>query len=135
MLKLGCTLPNLANIFLHSSISAKYPPFTENDKGLFSKFRADMVGTPSIVFTRKTVVNETHIRKSTNICKSIVGIDASHFYPDSRCQFIPTRLYTRYEFNAGLQRFEPHPKKSRNFRNMVMSCFQRMRQDCKPESF
>ena len=31
MLKLGCTLPNLANIPLHKSTSAKFYPFTETD--------------------------------------------------------------------------------------------------------
>ena len=32
MLKLGCTLPNLANICLHKSTSAKFYPFTETEK-------------------------------------------------------------------------------------------------------
>ena len=32
MLKLGCTLPNLAIICLHKSTSAKFYPFTESDK-------------------------------------------------------------------------------------------------------
>ena len=36
-----------------------------------------MVGGPSIFLTRKVVVDETFIRKSGNICKWIVGIDAS----------------------------------------------------------
>ena len=40
-----------------------------------------MVGGPSIVFTRKAVVDETFTRKSSNLCKSIVGIDASQHYP------------------------------------------------------
>ena len=41
MLKLGCTLPNLA----------KFYPFCENDKDLSNKIREDMTGGPSIVFT------------------------------------------------------------------------------------
>ena len=77
MLQLGCTLPNLANICLHKSTHSKFYPFTENDKDLLEKVREDMVGGPSIVFTRKAVVNENFIRKSTNLCKSIVVIDAS----------------------------------------------------------
>ena len=84
MLKLGCTLPNLANICLHKSTDAKFYPFTEGDKDLLEKIREDVVGGPSIVFTRKAVVDETFIRKSTNICKSIVGIDISQLYP-TRC--------------------------------------------------
>ena len=62
MLKLGCTLPNLAKTCLHSSTSAKDSPFTHSDKDLLSKVREDMIGGPSIVFTRKAVVDETHIR-------------------------------------------------------------------------
>ena len=60
MLKLGCTLPNLANICLHKSSDSKFYPFTESDKDLLQKIREDMVGGPSIVFTRKAVVDETY---------------------------------------------------------------------------
>ena len=67
MLKLGCTLPNLANICLHKSTDTKFYPFTEGDKNLLEKIREDVVGGPAIVFTRKTVVDQTFIRKSTNI--------------------------------------------------------------------
>ena len=81
MLKLGCTLPNLANICLHNSTDANFYPFTEGDKEILEKNREDVVGDPSIVFTREAVADETFIRKSANICKSIVGIDASQLYP------------------------------------------------------
>ena len=85
MLKLGCTLPNLANICLHKSTDSKFYPFTESDKDLFEKIREDVFGGPSIVFTGKAVVEETFIRKSSNLCKSVVGIDASQLYPYSMC--------------------------------------------------
>ena len=95
MLKLGCTLPNLANMCLHKSTSAKFYPFTETDKDLLQKIREDMVGGPSIVFTRKAVVDETFIRDSGNICISFFGIDASQLYLLSTSQPMPTGLYTR----------------------------------------
>ena len=47
ILKLGCTLPNLANICLHKSTDAKFYPFTEGDKDLLEKIREDVVGGPS----------------------------------------------------------------------------------------
>ena len=94
-----------------------------------------MVGGPSIFFTRKAVVDETFIRNSGTVCKSIVGIDASQLYPYSMCQPMPTRLYTRWEYDAESNRFKPQQNKSRNFENMVMSYFQRQRPDCKIESF
>ena len=135
MLKLGCTLPNLANICLHKSTSTKLYPFTETDKDLLQKIREDMVGGPSIVFTRKAVVDETFIRVSENICKSIVGIDASQLYPYSMCQPMPTGLYTRWEYDTKSNRFKPQQNKSRNFENMIMAYIQRQRPDCKIESF
>ena len=135
MLKLRCTLPNLANICLHKSTSAKFYPFTETDKDLLQKIRQDMVGGPSIVFTRQAVVDETFLRDSGNICKSIVGIDASQLYPYSMCQHMPTGLYTRWKYDTESKRFKPQQNKSRNFENMVMSYFQRQRPDCKIESF
>ena len=89
MLKVGCTLPNLAIICLHKSTDAKFRPFTEGDKDLLEKNREDVVDSPSIVFTRKAVVDETSIRKSKNICKSIVGTNARQLYPYSMCQPMP----------------------------------------------
>ena len=105
MLKLGCTLPILANICLHNSTDSKFYPFTESDKDLLEKIREDMVGGPSIVFMRKAVVDETFIRKSSNLCKSIVGIDASQLYPYSMCQPMPTGLNTRWEYDSETERF------------------------------
>ena len=105
MLKLVCTLPNLANNCPHKSSDAKLYPFTEGDKDLLEKIGEDVVGAPSIVFTLEAVVDETFIRKSTNICKSIVGIDASQLYLYSMCQPMPTGLYTRWDIDSETSRF------------------------------
>ena len=77
MLKLGCTLQNQANICLHKTTDAKFYPFTEGDKDFLEKIRESVAVGPSIVFTRKAIVDEVFIRKSTKLCKSFVGIDAS----------------------------------------------------------
>ena len=135
MLKLGCTLPNLANICLHKSTNYKFYPFCESDKDLCEKIPEDMTGGPSIVFTQKNVVDETFIRVSSNICKSIVGIDASQLYPYSMCQDMPTGLYTRWEFDTDMQKFKARHNRTRNFENMVMSFYQESRPECKIESF
>ena len=131
MLKLGCSLPKLANICLHKSTNSDFNPFTESDKDLLEKIREDMVGGPSIVFTRKAVVDETFIRKSSNLCKSIVGIDASQPNPYSLCQPMPTGLYTQWEYNSETKRFTARQKKSLSFENKVLSFFQQSRPDCK----
>ena len=111
-LKLACTLPNLANICLHKSTDAKFCPLTEGDEDLFEKVREDVVGGPSIVFTRKEVVDETFIGKSTNICKSIVGIDASQQYPYSMCQRMLTGLYTLWDIDSETSKFTPRQNKT-----------------------
>ena len=135
MLKLGCTLPNLANNCLHSSTNVKFYPFPEGDKDLLERIREDKIGGPSIVLTRKSLVGQTRIRSSSNICKSIVGINASQLYPYAMCQPMPTGLYTRWEFNAELQRFKPRSNKIRSFEIMVMAFFQNSWPECNNRSF
>ena len=105
MLKLGCSLPNLSNICLHKSTTAKFYPVTESDKDSLEKLREDMVGRPSIVFTRKSVVDETFLPDPTNLCKTIVRIDASQLYIFSVCQAMPTGLYTRWELGSESGKF------------------------------
>ena len=135
MLKLGCSLPNIANICLHKSTEAKLYPFTEGDKDLLEKNWEDVVGGPSIVLTRKAVVDETSFQKSPDLCKPIVGIDASQLYPYSMCQPMPTGLYTRWDFDSETSKFIPRQNKTRSFEKMVMSNFQRTRPKCEIESF
>ena len=77
MLKLGSTLPNLAN-----QTMKKLYPFCKNDKDFRENFREDMTGGPFYVFPQKTVMDETLIRNSSNICKSIGGTVASQFTPN-----------------------------------------------------
>ena len=135
MSKLGCTLPSLANICLHKSTNSKFYPFVEADKDLHDKIREDMTGGPSIVFTRKAIVDQTYIRNTENICKSIVGIDASQLYPFSMCQEMPTGLYTRSEFDSDSQKFKARQNKSRKFENLVISYLQSQRPNCTIESY
>ena len=92
IIKLGCTLPKLAKICLHKSTDYKFYTFFSSDSDLLEKIREDMTGGPSIILTRKAVANETFIRKSNNLCKSIIGSDASQLYPYSMCQDMPTGL-------------------------------------------
>ena len=70
-----------------------------------------------------------------NLCKSIVGIDASQLYPYSMCQDMPTGLYTRWDYNKETQKFKARQNRVRTFENMVMSYFQATRTQCKIESY
>ena len=134
LLKLGCTSPKLANICFHKSTDAKFYPFTERDKDFWAKNREDLVGGLSILFTRKTVVDETFIRKSANTCKSIVGIDASQPYPYSMCQDMTTGLYTRWDLESETGSFEPRQNNTRSFESIFKSYFQRTRPEYENES-
>ena len=87
-----------------------------------------------MVFTRKAYVGEISIRKSTNICKSIVGTDASQLYPFSACQHKFTGLITLCDLDPDTSSFAPRQHKTRSFENMVMSYFQRTRPVCRIES-
>ena len=91
----------------------------EGDKDFLEKNREDVVGGPSIVFTREAIVDETVIRKSTRLCKCAFGIDASQLYPNSMCQPIPTGLYTRSDFDSETSRFTPQQSKTRKFENKI----------------
>ena len=53
MFKPVYALPKVANIHLHSSTTAKIYPFTRNDGDILEITGSDMVGGPSIVFTRE----------------------------------------------------------------------------------
>ena len=112
----------MATICLHKSTDAKNYPFTEGDKRQLEKIREDVVGGPSILFTRKEVVDETFIRKFTNICKPTSVIDASQLYPYSMCQLMPTGLYTRSDTDSETRRFRPGQNKTRSFEIMDFVC-------------
>ena len=135
MLRLRCTLPSLATICLYKSTTAKFYPSTENDKGLLEKRWENMVGGPSIVFTRIAVVEKTFIADSTNWCRTFVGIVASQLYPLSMCQATLTGLCTRWDLDSGFDEHARHQSKTRSFENIIMSYFQQVRLQCKMESF
>ena len=119
-LKLGCISFNTATICMQNCASAKIYPFTICDKEMISKFFAEMVGRRPVLFTQKTVVDETHIQNFTNVCKSIARMDASKLYPRPKCQPMPTILYTWYEFDADLLGFKPRRNKTRSLEKMLL---------------
>ena len=134
MLKLRCTLPKLANVCLQQSTTAKFYTITESDEDLLEKKCEDMAGGPTVVFTPKIAADETSLRDSTNLCKSIVGIDNRQLYIFFLCQPVPTARCSRWKLDSESATFILHQNKSRSFENMVMSYFQRVRPQCKFES-
>ena len=134
-LKLSCKLPNLAKICLHKSTHANFYPFTERDKNPLEQIREDVGNGPSVVFTRKTVVDGIFIRKSEKNFKSVAGSAASQLYPYPMCKPMPTGLYTRRNLDPETGKFTTREKKTRSFQNKVMPFFQRQTPECKIEKF
>ena len=48
---------------------------------------------------------------------------------------MPTGIYTKLELDLESRTIEPRQNMTRSFENMVMSYFQRVRRQCKVESF
>ena len=83
MLKIGFMLPTLANRLLHSSTNEKFFPFIEKDKEYDDYIRKWLTGGPSIIFNHYAKAGLTKMENSENVCKSIIGIDATQLYPFS----------------------------------------------------
>ena len=60
-------LPIPLSTFPIKSISSKLYPFTESDEEVLEKLNENIVGAPSVMFTSKAVVDETLVRKSSDI--------------------------------------------------------------------
>ena len=138
MLKLGCTPPNLGDLCLQKSTIAKFYRFIESDSDLFGQMRSDMLGGPSSIFTRKTVVDETSIKDSRNWCHTIVGIEASQLYPFSF--LLASKSNANWSVHKMGARFviwqiKPRQNKTRCFEHIVMSYLQRVLPQCKVEKF
>ena len=116
VLKLGCALPNLPKVCLHRATT---------------NYWRELVKTWLVVHLLylhgKAVVNDTFVRDSTNLCKSIVGIGASQLYPFSMCQSMPTGLYARWELESEPGKLKLRQNKTRIFEKMAMSHFQRVK--------
>ena len=130
MLKLGCTLPNRAHFCLHNCTDTKLYPFTEAETDLLDKIQGNVFGGPSIVFTRKSVVDETFVRKATNNCKPIFAIDASQLHWFSTSQTKPIGLFARWDHDPKTSKFTSPQDKTRSLKNKVMSYFQWTKSDC-----
>ena len=120
MLKLGCTLPNLADICLHKSSDAKFYPFTEGDKDLLEKIREDVVGGPSIAFTRIAVVDETFIQKVQTYANLLLGLMPANYIP-TRCVNPCLPLFIRVGISIQ-KRVDSHLNKTRPAALKIWSC-------------
>ena len=134
MLKLGLTLPNLANNILHSSTDAKFFPFAKADSWYDSFIRQKLTGSPSIIFTRYAKATETRIRDSQNICNAVVGIDASQLYPYSMMKEMPTGPYVIWEYSNESNKYHRQKPTRSMFELMVLTYLQEQKPNCQIKS-
>ena len=130
MLKIGFTLPTLANRLLHSSTNEKFFPFIEKDKEYDDYIRKWLTGGPSIIFNRYAKAGLTKMENSENVCKSIIGIDATQLYPFSMMQDMPTSHYVKWEFSEESSKFHPRRNAKCRFEQMVLEFYQRKNPHC-----
>ena len=130
ILKFGFTLPNLANRILHSSTSLKFFPFNPEDKNFDDYIREWLTGSPSIIFTRYAKLGSSTIKNSSNMCKTIVGIDASQPYPFSLMKDMPTGVYTKWDLREDTGLFHPRRSKKNNLECIVLKYFQKQNPHC-----
>ena len=128
MLKLGCTLPNLAKICSHKSNGYKFYPFSSETE-LLEKVLEYMTSGPAIVLM-KTAANETFIRKPDHLCKSRIELLPVNSILN-RC----VKMYTRWDYLEEILNFKASLYHFRTFQNSVMSIFQASGPECKTESY
>ena len=129
MLKLGCTLPNLANICLHKSTDAKFYPSTEGDKE--KNFEKMLLVVHVSFLHAKQLLKKLFfesLQTFANLLKSIVGIDASQLHPYSMCPCLP--LLTRVGISMQ-KRVDSHLDKTRPAALTRWSCLISNEQDQK----
>ena len=127
MLKLGCTLPNLANICLHKTTDSNCTLLLKVTRTCWRRFVKIWLVVRLLSSHASLWLTKLFFRKSTTLCKSIVGIDASQLYLYSMCQPMPTGLYSRWNYDSASQKIMPRQNKTLSFENMLLSYFQQTR--------
>ena len=79
---------------------ATFSLFNQKNKDLFYKIKNNIVGGPSIIFTRKHIAGETMLRNNPDkLCQRILGFDANALYLYCIGQDMPVGPYIRrFEF-------------------------------------
>ena len=84
MLKLGCTLPNLANICPHKCTDAKFHPFTEGYKDLLKNFEETSLADYLSFLHAKQLLMKLLSESLQTFADLLLGLMPAHFTP-TRC--------------------------------------------------
>ena len=95
--KTAISVPGIARQLLFKSArdqNASFALFEEGNKDLYQTVKRNIVGEPSIIFTRHHYVGQTRIR-GQKPCRSILGFDANALYLNAIGQPMPVGPYVR----------------------------------------
>ena len=135
MLKLGCTLPNLAKICSHKSTDYKFYPLFSSEIDLLEKALEYMTSGPAIVYqqnqqqTRRLFENQT-----TCVNPLLRFLPVNSILNRFVMICLPIGLYTRWDYFEEILNFKASLYQFRTFQNSVTSSFQASGPECKIES-
>ena len=90
------TLPGVARKMLYDSSDSNFALFNSDNADLYYTFKQNIVGGPSIIFTRYHEKGITEIKNiKNNLCQSVVGYDCNGLYSYAIKQLMPTGVYVR----------------------------------------
>jgi hypothetical protein len=108
--KISISLPGVARsmIFKHAiDQRASFALCDARNKDLHQTIKRNIVGGPSIIFTREHKAGVTYIRENPNKpCKRIIGLDANALYLSALAQPMPTGTFVRWKKKK--DKFTPH---------------------------
>ena len=80
---------------IYQSSDSKFALFNKDNADLYYTLKQNIVGGPSIIFSRYHEKDVTKIKKSDKFCKAIVGYDCNGLYSYAIKQQMPTGVYVR----------------------------------------
>ena len=90
------TIPGVARKLLYAYTSSNFSLINQQNADLYYTYRKNIVGGPSIIFSRYHEKGVSDIRKvQGNKCQSIVGYDCNGLYSYAIKQNMPTGVYVR----------------------------------------
>ena len=106
-LKETISIPGIARKFLFKDTKAYFSLFGQEDKDLYHTIKKNIVGGPSIIFTRYHQVGETLVR-GKKVCQNIVGYDCNTLYLWAIGEEMPTGYLVRREAPQSEQQVSPY---------------------------
>ena len=93
------SVPGAARKMLYKSgfeTGVSFALIDKRDEDLYHTIKSNIVGGPSIIFTRYLETSQTNIRENAQFpCKSVLGYDANSLYAHAQSQPMPCGNYVR----------------------------------------